>query len=117
ALRDARCELFDRIRHHVYAKYPSLAKQRISETILNYADYGEGRYGFEFQRMVRIGTEEFGDSLFNKTELTRILETIFNGPDKEEYKQFMGDQFSEEAYAGRKRYFKLRHFPPFEFVV
>ena len=117
ALRDARWQIFDRIRHHLYAKYPSLAKQWISETILNYPDYGEGRYGFEFQRMVRIGTEEFGDSLFNKTELTRILETIFNGPDKDEYKRFMGDQFTEDAYAGRKRYFQLRHFTPFASVV
>jgi hypothetical protein len=67
--------------------------------------------------MVRIATEKFGDSLLSKTDLTRILDTIFNGPDKEEYKRFMADQYTEEAYAGRKRYFQLRHLTPFALVL
>ena len=93
ALRAAQWQIFDRIRYHLYAKYPSQAQQWISEAMTNYPEYAEGRYGFEFQRMVRIATEKFGDSLLSKTDLTRILDTIFNGPDKEEYKRFMADQY------------------------
>ena len=29
----------------------------------------------------------------------------------------MGDQFTEEAYAGRKQYFQLRHLTPFASVL
>ncbi len=117
ALRAGKWEIFDRIRYHLYSKYPSKTKEWISEAIAGYADYSEGRYGFEFQRMVRIGTEKFGESLIGKAELTRILEAIFNGPDKDEYKRFMGEQFTEEAYVGRKRYFQLRHFRPFASIL
>jgi hypothetical protein len=117
ALRKGKWQIFDRIRYYVYAKYPELTKDWISEAIVMYPDYTEGRYGFEFQRMVRIGTEKFGESLIDKPELTKILEAIFNGPDKDEYKQFMGEQFTEEAYVGRKRYFQLRHFRPFASIL
>lgn len=113
ALRAAKWHIFDRIRYHLYAKFPSKTKEWISEAIVGYAEYSEGRYGFEFQRMVRTAAEQFGNSLVSSADLSRILETIFNGPNKDEYKQFMGDRFTEEAYAGRKRYFQLRHLTPF----
>lgn len=116
-LREGRWWVFDRIRFHLYAQYPSLAKGWISEEILNYAGYAGGRYGFEFQRMIRISTEQLGQALLSEIQLTGIFESIFNGPDKDEYKEFMGDQFSEEAYVGRKRYFQLRHFRPFASVL
>jgi hypothetical protein len=116
-LRAAKWQIFDRIRYHLYAKFPSNSKEWISEAIVGYPDYSEGRYGFEFQRMVRIGTEKFGESLIAKAELTRILETIFNGPDKDEYKRFMEERYTEEAYVARKRYFQLRHFRPFASIL
>jgi hypothetical protein len=117
ALREGEWQIFDRIRYYLYARYPSLAKEWINEAIATYPDYAEGRYGFEFQRMVRIGTEKFGESLISKADLTRIFEAIFNGPDKDEYKQFMGERFTEEAYAGRLANFQVRHFTPFASIL
>ena len=117
ALRTAKWQIFDRIRYHLYAKYPSQTQEWIGEAVINYPEYAEGRYGFEFQRMARIAIEKFGDSLLSKAGLTHILDTIFNGPDKNEYKRFMADQYTEEAYAGRKRYFQLRHLTPFAPVL
>ena len=62
ALRTAKWEIFDRIRYHLYTKFPSKTKEWISEAIVGYTDYSEGRYGFEFQGMIRIANEKFGES-------------------------------------------------------
>lgn len=117
ALRNARWQIFNRIRHYLYGKYPARAKAWIAKEIINYPDYSEGRYEFEFQRMVRIGIETFGESLLSRADLTRILDAIYDGPDKAEYQQFMGKDYTEQAYGARKQYFQLRHFRPFSSVL
>src|SRR5207302_3594298 len=85
----------------------------IRDEILNYRRYGEEESGFEFQRMVRTAIEHFGAELLSQTELDPILQTIINSPDKQDYKQFMAEQFTEEAYRRRQDYFQLRQFRPF----
>jgi hypothetical protein len=113
ALREGRWYVFDRIRYHLYAKFPKRSKDWIREAILLHEDYAAEQFGFEFQRMIRIAIEQFGPSLLTKEELTPILEVIVNAPDKEDYKQFMAEQFSEEGYRRRQEYFQRRQLTPF----
>ena len=49
--------------------------------------------------------------------MTKIFEAIENGPDKEDYRQFMGERFSEEIYSLRQEYFQFRQFRPFAPVL
>jgi hypothetical protein len=117
ALQNAQWHVFDRIRYHLYAKFPDQVREWIRESILNYSGYFEEQYGFEFQRMIRVATEHFGASLLTRDELTRIFEIILSGPNKEDYKQFMGERFSEEGYRRRQQYFHQRQFRPFAAVL
>jgi hypothetical protein len=112
-LRASGWYIFERIRYHLYAKHPTLVKEWIKEAILTYSGYGDEQYGFEFQKLLRVAVAEFGQSLLSEQELTQILEAIANGPDKEDYKQFMGERFTEEIYSLRQEYFQFRQFRPF----
>ncbi len=112
-LRDARWYLFDRVRYHLYGKYPEIAKEWIREEILNYGGYGEDVYGFEFQRMVRSTADQLGETLISRRELQQIFDTILSAPEKEDYRQFMAERFTEEGYRRRQEYFQLRQFTPF----
>jgi hypothetical protein len=106
-----------RIRHHLYAKFPAQSKDRIRESILKYPAYATEQYDFEFQRMIRVAVERFGASLIANDDLVQIFETIINGPDKDDYRQFMGEQFTEEGYRRRQDYFQLRQFRPFASIL
>jgi hypothetical protein len=117
ALRAGKWYVFDRIRYHLYAKFPARTKDWIRESILVHQGYAAEQYGFEFQRMIRIAIEQLGPSLLTKDELTPILETIVNAPDKEQYKEFMAEQFSEEGYQRRQEYFQRRQLSPFAPVL
>ena len=117
ALREGRWYIFDRIRYHLYAKFPERTKAWIREAILSYRAYAEEQYGFEFQRMTRVALEQFGAAILSQDELMNIFEVIVNAPDKEDYKQFMADQFTEEGYRHRQEYFQHRHLRPFASVL
>lgn len=112
-LRAAKWYLFDRIRYHLYSKNLDRSEQSIRHEISSYGGYGGETYGFEFQQMVRIAAERYGAALLPKPELEKIFETILNAPDKEDYRQFMAEQFTEEAYSRRQEYFQVRQFKPF----
>jgi hypothetical protein len=94
-----------------------IAKEWIAETILGYRGYGDEQYGFEFQKLLRVAVAQFGRSLLSEQEMTNIFEAIANGPDKEDYKQFMGERFTEEIYSLRQEYFQFRQFRPFSPVL
>ncbi len=117
ALREGRWYVFDRIRYHLYAKFPTRTKDWIHESILLHKGYAAEQFGFEFQRMIRIAIEQFGSSLLTTNELTPILEVIVNAPDKKDYKEFMAEQFSEEVYQRRQEYFQRRQLAPFTPVL
>jgi hypothetical protein len=117
ALRVGKWYVFDRIRYHLYAKHPTLAKEWIKEAILAYQGYGDEQYGFEFQKLLRVAVAQFDRSLLSEQEMTKIFEAIENGPDKEDYRQFMGERFSEEIYSLRQEYFQFRQFRPFAPVL
>jgi len=113
ALREGKWYVFDRIRYHLYAKFPERTKDWIREAILGYRGYAVEQYGFEFQRMTRMALEQFGSTLLSQAELANIFDVINNAPDKEDYKQFMDDRFTEEGYWRRQEYFHQRQFRPF----
>lgn len=117
ALREGRWYVFDRIRYHLYAKFPERTKAWIREAILSYRAYAKEQYGFEFQRMTRIALEQFGATILSQDELANIFEVIVNAPDKEDYKQFMADQFTEDGYRQRQEYFQYRQLRPFACVL
>jgi hypothetical protein len=52
--------------------------------------------------------------LFSEQELARIFDAILCGPDKEQFKTFMGEQFSEDSFRVRRQHFHLRQFRPFK---
>ena len=64
-------------------------------------------------RSVRIAVERYGDRLLSHDEQQKIFDAILNAPNKENYKQFMAEQFTEERYRARQDYFQLRQFKPF----
>ena len=67
ALREGKWYVFDRIRHHLYAKFPAQSEDWIRESILNYPAYAREQYDFEFQRMIHVAVEHFGASLIRNT--------------------------------------------------
>lgn len=118
ALRNQRWDIFKRIRQHLYAENPNEhTKPWIREMILAHGDYGKWEYRFEFQRMIRCACERFGPELLSEEERENIFKAIQDGPSKEEYRQWMGDKYSEEGFEGRKHYFHSRQFAPFTTVL
>src|SRR5207248_840720 len=72
---------------------------------------------FEFQRMIRAGCEHFGSELLNQAELSMIFDRVLSGPNKDQFKEFMGDQYTEESFVRRQRHFQLYQLRPFEPVL
>ncbi|MCY3774044.1 MAG: hypothetical protein OXG98_18710 [Gemmatimonadetes bacterium] len=99
-LRNQRWLVFERIRLHLYALYPNdQTKPWIRELILGYSDYAKyWRYPYELQRMINLSCDHFGDALLTEEERTRIFELILSGPEREAYREWVGDQFREADY-------------------
>jgi hypothetical protein len=116
-LRAAKWYVFDRVRYHLYAHHSQLARQWTREEILNHRHYGDDQIGFEFQQMIRKATERFRTDLLSQQELQPIFEAIINAPDKEDYKRFMAEQFTEDGYRRRQEYFQFRQLRPFAAVL
>ena len=116
ALRNQRWDIFARIRQYLYALNPNeQTKPWIREIILAHEDYGKWQHHFEFQRMIRLACEKFGADLLTKAEREQIFEAILNAPSEHDFREFVGDQFTEESFKKRKRSFhrvQLRPFAP-----
>ena len=116
ALRDERWDIFTRIRQHLYALHPNeQTKPWIRKMILAHEDYGKWEHPYEFQRMIRLACEIFGTDLLTKAEREQIFEAILNAPSEHDFREFAGDQFTEESFKKRKRSFhrvQLRPFAP-----
>jgi hypothetical protein len=67
--------------------------------------------------MIRRAIEHFGTELLTRGELTGIFERVLSGPPEDRFKEFMGDQYTEEAFARRQRHFHLYQLQPFERVL
>ena len=114
ALRNQRWKVFKRLRQHLYSL--NLNEQTlpwIREFILEYKDYDERTYDYEFQKMIHTACEHFGVSLLSEGERTAIFDAILNGPSREEPLERMGDQFTEEGFQQWQRSFHRKQLRPF----
>jgi hypothetical protein len=69
------------------------------------------------QLMIRKSSEFFGHGLLSETEKMEIFQKILNGPSKEDYRQWLGDEYSEDAYNKRQRYFHQMQLRPFDTLL
>ena len=115
-LRNQRWRIFKRLRQYLYALHPTEhTKPWIRDLILGHGHYGQSEYGYEFQLMVRRACQRFGTELLPKEELSRIFDTILSGPSKDSFKEWLGEEFTEEKFANRQKRFhrmQLRMFEP-----
>ena len=118
-LREQRWDVFKRLRQHLYTLHPSdQTKCWIRELILGYSDFATGRdYPYEFQRMIRQSCDHFGPALLSEDERTWIFESILGSPPLEDYREQMGDQYSETSYEQWKCEFHRLQFRPFSSVL
>lgn len=116
-LRNERWLVFERIRHHVYARHLNEMKPHIHEAIVLHSDYADAGYGYEFQRMVRVACEHFGQGLLTQNEATEIFDQILSGPNKQSYKKYWGERFTEENFLRRQQRFWLEQLRPFAAIL
>ena len=120
-LRNQQQRLFERMRHHLYAKYPcDQTFPWIRELILNYDDYAGIGYGYEFQQMLCKACEYFGRKLLNENEGAKIFEEIQHGPPAGTYQLvtgFTGSQFTEEEAESWQRFHHLKKLRPFDTLL
>ena len=118
-LRNQPWGVFKHLRQHLYAHYPNdQSKAWIRELILEYEGYHLWEYRYEFQRMIRSACQHFGTSLLSEAERIQIFDTIRSGPLKANYQTWveegLGEEFTEEGFQQRQRYFHRLQFKPFE---
>ena len=113
-LRNQRWKVFKRLRQHLYALNPNeQTLPWIREFILEHEDYAKWDHHFEFQQMVRKACEHFGADLLNEEKRTAIFDAILSGPSKDNYREWMGNQFTEEKFRQRQQNFHRMQLRPF----
>lgn len=114
ALRNHRWRVFKRLRQHLYASQPNdQTLPWIREQILGHDDYPKWEYHYEFQLMIRKACEHFGPRLLSEDERTNIFKAILSGPSKEDFREWMSERYSEDAFQQRQRYFHRMQLRPF----
>lgn len=114
ALRNHRWKVFKRLRQHLYASHPNdQTLPWIREQILGHDDYHKWEHHFEFQLMIRKASEHFGFRLLSDDERKGIFNAILSGPSKEDFREWMGERYSDEAFQQRQRYFHRMQLRPF----
>jgi hypothetical protein len=115
--------LFRRIRQHLFAKYPDQAEKEWFQACIREPDrnYAEQEHHYEFQRMLRIACQKYGQALFNDNELQGYLDTILTGPDKQKwiegYKSWNSIEPSDKDFITRQAYFHRTQLRPFASVL
>jgi len=113
-LRNYRWKMFKRLRQYLYSLYPtSQTLPWIHEQILEYEDYHKRKYRYEFQIMIRKASEHFGSQLLSDDEQKNIFDAILSGPSKDEFREWLGDRYSEDAFQRRQYYFHQAQLRPF----
>ena len=114
ALRDQRWDIFTRIRNHLYSlQLNEQTKPWIREAIIAHEDYDKWEHHFEFQRMIRLACEKFGADLLTKNEKEQIFKAVLSGPSEQKFRDWVGDRFTNEKFAERKRNFHRMQLSPF----
>ena len=117
-LRKQNWKIFKRLRQHLYAQYPNEeTKPWIRELILEREGYDQSQHSYEFQQMIRASCDHFQEELLTKEERTRIFDVILGGPSKEEFREWLGEKFTEERFQKHQHYFHRRQFAPFAPVL
>ena len=113
-LRKQNWKIFKRLRQHLYAQYPNEeTKPWIRELILECEDYDQSQHFYEFQQMIRAACDQFKEELLTREERTRVFDAILSGPSKEEFREWLGEKFTEERFQKRQHYFHQQQFDPF----
>ena len=117
-LRSQRWDVFKRLRQHLYSKYPSeQTRPWIRELILTNRDFGKSEHHYEFQRMIRLACEHFREELLTEDERRQIFDAILCGPPEEDFREWMGEQFTETEFERRKKHFHRQQLRPFARVL
>ena len=117
-LRNQRWKVFKRLRQHLYALNPNeQTLPWIRELILEHENYDKWEYHYEFQLMIRKACEHFGARLLNEKERTTIFDAILSSPSKEDFREWMGERFTEEGFQQRQHYFHRMQLRPFEHLL
>lgn len=114
ALRSQRWKVFRRLRQQLYASH--LNDQTlpwIRELIIGHVDYAKWEHHYEFQLMIRKACELFGPRLLSEGEQSNIFNAILSGPSKEDFREWMGERYTDEAFKQRQRYFHRMQLRPF----
>lgn len=115
SLRNQQWKVFKRLRQHLYALNPSDQTLPWSrEFILEYKDYNKWDYHYEFQLLIRKACEHFGARLLSEAERAEIFDAILSGPAKEDFREWMGTNFTEEKFQQRQRNFHRKQLHPFK---
>ena len=117
-LRNQHWKVFKRLRQHLFALNPNeQTLPWIRECILEHGDYAKWDHHFEFQLMIRKACEYFGPDLLNEEERTTIFDAIRSGPPKDNFREWMGDQFTEEKFRQRQQNFHRMQLRPFAHLL
>jgi hypothetical protein len=118
ALRNHRWKVFKRLRQYLYALHPNdRTLPWIREFILGHEDYAKWDHHYEFQLMIRNACERFGLRLLSEAEIKNIYNLILSGPSKEDFREWMGDQYTEDAFRQRQLYFHRKQLRPFAVLL
>ena len=112
-LRRQRWHFFTRLRRHLYALFPELAKQLIRTEAINYDSYEDGEYGFEFASMLWKASET---NAVEDVKLEGIFNRIKAGPDIEGYTKWvggLGHTVSEQQIQTRREDYFIKQLFPF----
>ena len=113
-LRNQEWKVFKRLRQHLYSQHPNRQTLLwIREFIRDHKNYSEWDHNLEFQVMIRKSCEYFGTDLLSDNERTTIFEAILSGPSKEKFREWMGDEFSDDKFLQRQHYFHRKQLRPF----
>ena len=113
-LRNHRWKVFRRLRQHLYAD--NLNDQTlpwIREQILGHEDYSRWHHQYELKLMIRKATEHFGPRLLSEDEQKDIFDNILSGPSREDFREWMGEKYSNEKFQNRQHYFHYVQLRPF----
>ena len=117
-LRKQRWNIFTRLRYHLYTLHLNEQTQPwIREAILEHEDYARWEHHYEFQRMTRYACEHFDAALLTEEERTQIFAAILSGPSKTDFRERMGERFTEKLFEQGQRHFHLMQFRPFASVL
>ena len=121
-LRNQQWWIFKRLRQYLYAKYPNEeTKPWIREIILVHEVYNRRNHHYEFEQMIQRGCDHFGETLLTEAERTQIFDAILGGPSKTDFrkllKEWMEEEFTEERFQQRQRYFHWKQLKPFGSVL